>query len=235
MPSIILGAPDLPVFAGSVIVPDMSQMKVNVISSEYVEYNDVLIAPSKGNLTRDIDPADVAYVYGKQYETNAFYPGELAKINEPYIIRDLRGQALHFQPFQYNPVTKVLRVYTDMTIEIVEDGVSSVNIIERQDLPSKMDAEFMEIYKNHFMNFISSERYDPVGEHGNMLVISYGDFMEEMEPFIEWKTMTGMHIEMVDVAEIGNAAAIKQYIADYYNDNRINICVACRRCAAGTK
>ncbi|MCB2207004.1 MAG: T9SS type A sorting domain-containing protein [Bacteroidetes bacterium] len=219
VPSIQQGAPDLPIFAGSIVVPDMSNMKVQVLSSQYVEYNNVLIAPSKGNLTRDIDPATVPYSFGKPYETNAFYPGELAKINEPYIIRDLRGQALHFQPFQYNPVTKVLRVYTDMTIEIVEDGLSSVNIIERQDLPSKMDAEFMEIYKNHFMNFNSSERYDPVGEHGNMLVISYGDFMDEMEPFIEWKTMTGIHIEMIDVAEIGNATAIKQYIVDYYNDN----------------
>ena len=218
-PLLLKGAPDLPILSGSIIVPDMSHMKVNIISSQYVEFNDVLIAPSKGNLTRDIDPATIPYEFGKQYDNDAFYPGELAKINEPYIIRDLRGQAIHFQPFQYNPVSKTLRVYFDVTIEVVEDGISSVNTIDRPDLPSRMDYEFMNIYDRHFMNFNSANRYDPVGEHGNMLVICYADFMDEMETFIEWKTITGMPIEMVDVAEIGNATAIKQYIADYYNDN----------------
>ena len=218
-PSLLQGAPDLPIFTGSVIVPDMSQMKVNIVSSQYVEFTDVLIAPSKGNLTRDIDPATIPYEFGKQYDNDAFYPGELAIINKPYIIRDLRGQAIHFQPFQYNPVSKTLRVYFDVTIEVVEDGVSTINTFDRPDLPSKMDYEYMNIYKRHFMNFNSANRYDPVGEHGNMLVICYADFMDEMEPFMEWKTITGMPIEMVDVAEIGNATQIKQYIADYYNDN----------------
>ena len=100
-PSIKKGAPDLPIFAGSLIVPDMSNMKVNIISSEYVEYNNVLIAPSKGNLTRDIDPATIPFEFGEVYETDAFYPGMLAVLNDPYIVRDFRGQAIHFQPFQY--------------------------------------------------------------------------------------------------------------------------------------
>ena len=80
-PLLLKGAPDLPIFAGSIIVPDMSHMKVNIVSSQYVEFNDVLIAPSKGNLTRDIDPATIPYEFGKQYDNDAFYPGELAKIN----------------------------------------------------------------------------------------------------------------------------------------------------------
>ena len=113
--SLLKDAPDLPIFAASIIVPDMSHMKVNIISSQYIEFNDVLIAPSKGNLTRDIDPATIPYEFGKQYNEDAFYPGELVKINEPYIIRDLRGQAIHFQPFQYNPVSKTLRVYFDVS------------------------------------------------------------------------------------------------------------------------
>jgi len=126
---------------------------------------------------------------------------------------------VHFQPFQYNPVTKTLRVYYNVTMEVVEDGVSSVNTINRQEQPSIMDEEFISIYDRHFLNFNSASRYDPVGEHGNMLIISYGDFMDEMNSFIEWKTMKGMMVEMVDVAEIGGSSEIKQFIADYYNDN----------------
>ncbi len=218
-PSITLGVPDMPIFAGSIIVPEMSHMKLNVISTQYVDFNDVLIAPSKGNLTRDIDPSGIPYTFGEQYEINGFYPGDIARINDPYIIRDLRGQAIHFQPFQYNPVTKVLRVYTDVIIEVVEDGISSVNVIDKPNLDSKMDNEFIKIYNRHFMNFNSASRYTPVGEYGNMLIICYADYMDEMEPFVEWKTMTGMTVEMVDVATIGNASAIKTFIANYYTDN----------------
>ncbi len=217
--SLAEGAPDLPVFSASLVVPDKAHMEVHVVSSKYVEFTDVLIAPSKGNLTRDIDPSTVPYTFGTQYTKDVFYPRELAVVNEPYIVRDVRGQALHFQPFRYNPVTGVLRVYYDVTIEVVEEGVSSVNTFDRTGFPEKVNDEFQRIYQRQFLNYNASNRYDPVGEHGNMLIISYGDFMDEMEPFIEWKTMTGIPVEIVDVADIGNAAAIKQYIADYYNDN----------------
>ena len=69
-PSIQMGAPDLPIFSGSIIIPDMANMKVNIISSEFVEYNNVLVAPSKGNLSRQIDPSSVPFEFGKYYETD---------------------------------------------------------------------------------------------------------------------------------------------------------------------
>ncbi len=223
---LVKGAPDLPIFSASLVVPDRAHMKVNVTSSKYIEFNDVLIVPSKGNLTRNIDPATVPFYFGAEYENNAFYPGDLATINKPYIIRDVRGQSVHFQPFQYNPVTGVLRVYYDVTIEVVEDGVSDVNVLDRAGFPDKINDEFHKIYQSHFLNFNAlASRYTPVDEHGNMLIISYGDFMDEMEPLIAWKTMEGIPVEIVDVADIGNSAAIKQYIADYYNDNGLTFVI----------
>jgi len=223
---LVKGAPDLPLFSASLVVPDRAKMKVNIVSSKYVEFNDVLIAPSKGNLTRDIDPETVPYYFGTAYDNNAFYPGDLAELNDPYIIRDVRGQAVHFQPFQYNPVTGILRVYYDVTIEVAEDGVSDVNVLDRAGFPDKINDEFHRIYQDHFLNFDAlTSRYDPVDEHGNMLIISYGDFMDEMEPLVEWKIKEGIPVEMVDVADIGNSSAIKQYIADYYNDNGLTFVI----------
>jgi len=49
------GAPDLPLMATSLVIPDRSQMEVVVLNAKFKEYQDVLITPSKGNLTRDID------------------------------------------------------------------------------------------------------------------------------------------------------------------------------------
>ena len=97
------GAPDLPYVSTSLIIPDLAKMKVEVISSEYKEFSHVLIAPSKGNLYRDIDPSTVPYTFGKNYDVNAWYPGKTAQLNSPYIVRDFRGEAIWMYPFQYNP------------------------------------------------------------------------------------------------------------------------------------
>lgn len=213
------GAPDLPYVATSLIIPDLSKMKVEILSSQYKEFKNVLIAPSKGNLYRNIDPATIPYEFGKVYNVNTDYPGKITKLNKPYIVRDYRGEAIWMFPFQYNPVTKTLRVYYNIKIKVSEAGVADVNPLHRPVPIKKIDSRFNQIYKNHFLNYQTSLRdYTPVDEHGNMLIISYGDFMDEMQPFITWKIQSGTPVEIVDVATIGNAVAIKQYVANYYNN-----------------
>ncbi len=213
------GAPDLPYVSTSLIIPDLAKMKVDVISSEYKEFSHVLIAPSKGNLFRNIDPSTVPYTFGKNYGVNAWYPGKTAQLNSPYIVRDFRGEAIWMYPFQYNPATQTLRVYYHIKIKVSKAGAAEINPFNRSTALKKIDSRFDKIYKSHFLNYQNSSRdYTPVDEHGNMLIISYGDFMDEMAPFVTWKTQSGTHVDMVDVATIGNAAAIKQYVANYYNN-----------------
>lgn len=211
------GTPDLPYVSTSLLIPDLAKMQVEVISSEYQEFQNVLIAPSKGNLYRDVDPASVPYEFGNVYGINDSYPGSLAKLNRPYIIRNYRGEALWMFPFQYNPVTKILRVYYNIELRVSKSGSAEINPLIRTKPLTKIDSRFNKIYKSHFLNFQASRDYTPVDEHGNMLIISYGDFMDEMAPFVTWKMQSGTNVEMVDVATIGNAAAIKQYVANYYN------------------
>ncbi len=214
------GAPDLPKVTASVIIPELAKMEIKVISSSYQEFTDIEIAPSKGNFTRDIDPATVAYTYGKQYSEDKFFPEQIASLRNPYIIRDYRGQTIIVNPFQYNPVSKTLRVYTDITVEVSKVSNNGINPLIRNKELTSVDVEFKNVYSRHFLNAnTSSNKYDPVDDHGNMLIISYADFMSAMQPFIDWKTKIGMPVEIVDVATIGNSSAIKTYIQNYYNTN----------------
>lgn len=216
---LVAGAPGLPVFATSLIIPNQANMEVKIVSSQYEEFQDVLIAPSKGNLIRTIDPASIPYEYGKQYTVDSYYPGEISDLRDPYIVRDFRAQTVLIQPIQYNPITKVLRVYYDITLEVTENGTSSINTLSANHQTDKIESSFHNIYNRQLLNYNITSRYTPVDEMGNMLVISYGDFMDEIQPFIDWKIMSGTPVEIVDVATIGGASDIKQYIADYYNDN----------------
>ncbi|MDD5506811.1 MAG: C25 family cysteine peptidase [Bacteroidales bacterium] len=214
-PLLQAGSPDLPKLTASVIIPDLARMAVKVTHAEYTDYPDLFLAPSKGNLTRDIDPSSVPYVFGKAYNRDEYFPGKLAQLQTPYILRDYRGQTVAVYPFQYNPVTHTLRVYHSMTVEIKSVDDAGINPFYRTKENDRVDAEFNRIYQRHFMN-LRQVRYTPLEEQGNMLVICYGDFMDEMEPFIEWKRMTGIPIEMVDVATIGNSSQIKTYVDNYY-------------------
>lgn len=213
------GAPDLPKLTASLMIPDMAGMEVRIVSSDYTEYHDIEIAPSKGTFTRDIDPSTVPYIYGEVYEEDAWFPGKLASLRDPYIIRDYRGQTVMVYPFRYNPVQKILKVYHSITLEVYKANDSGVNPLARKENPDKIQEDFRKIYDRHFLN-AQAMRYDPVDEAGSMLIISHGDFMEAMQPFLEWKIMSGMPTEMIDVAEIGNNSnLIKTYITDYYNNH----------------
>jgi hypothetical protein len=215
------GAPDLLKLSSSVIIPDMAKMKVEIISSDYTEVQNISIAPSKGNLYRNINPSDVPFFYGDVYSQNNFYPGNLASLQTPYIFRDYRGQSVWFYPFQYNPVTKVLRVYSEIVVKISEDRGTGENVFVRTKPAAKTDAEFKEIYSGHFSNY-SQFKYNAVDETGNMLIISYAAYMSAMQPFVNWKIRKGIAVDMVSVTTAGStAAAIKTYIVNYYNTHNL--------------
>ena len=214
------GKPQLPLFTNSLVIPNTAKMNIEILQSDFTEYKDVLIAPSKGNLSRTIDPTTVDYTFGEQYSKNEFFPSSIVTARQPYIIRDLRGQALLINPFVYNPISKSLRVYNKIKIRFYAKGTSTVNTLPAEQQLSKVDDNYSKIYSKHFINYNTTfGRYTPVDEHGNMLIISYGDFMDEMDDYIDWKTKTGTNVEIVDVATIGGSSQIKTYIADYYNDN----------------
>ena len=212
------GKPDIPTICRSIVIPDTAKMKIDLIDSTFIEYSDVLIAPSKGDLPRTVNPDDIPYEFDEIYNQDLWFPGDIATLREPYILRDFRGQVVDVYPIQYNPVKKLMRVYTSVEVEIYPDGIDTINCIYREELPSTVDSDFKPIYMKHFINFGKTGRYNPVSEQGNMLIITYDDFWDTMLPFFEWKNMKGIPTEMVKVSTIGNADAIKTYIEDYYED-----------------
>jgi len=54
-------------------------------------FTNVEVAPSKGNLYRNIDPANVAVLtMGKYYNENEIFPENIVELRNPYVIRGLR-------------------------------------------------------------------------------------------------------------------------------------------------
>ncbi len=218
-----LGSPDLPQLSTSIIIPDDTKMEVAITNVEYEDYLNVYIAPSKGNLTRDVDPSSVPFTYNDNYKKNDFYPGPLAKLDSPYILRDLRGQTVVFYPIQYNPATKTLRVYSRIDVDITStNDITNDNVLSRGLNSIKSNNEFMHIYNDLFINSNNDTRFEYLSDEGSMLIICYDDFIDEMQPLVDWKNKKGIHTEIVGINEVGSSASSMQsYINDYYYENNL--------------
>jgi len=216
---LIEGAPDMEKLTTSLIIPDFAKMAISIVSSNYYDLTGIEIAPSKGNLKRNIDPANVAFTYGTMYGQNSFYPASIANLNSPYILRDYRAQTISVCPFQYNPITKTLRVYTDIVVSVsVQNPTGGENAFERITSEKISDNEFEAIYKRQFINYPSDNRmFVPVSESGSMLIICFDSFAPDMASFVTWKNKKGIKTQLVLKSVAGTtAAAIKTYITNYY-------------------
>lgn len=209
--------PDLPKISVPFIIPDLDNMEISIVSSSYIDFFDINIAPSKGNLYRDQNPETIPYIYGSSYSKNEFYPGYNTYIEEPYILRDFRAQTVKVFPFQYNPITKILRVYYDMELSLKSKNINGNNQFIRTKNTEKIDIDYNRIYEKRFLNY-SVNKYTALQEQGKMLIICYDNFMNAMQPFVAWKNLIGIPTEIVAKSSVGTTAtAIKNYVTNYYS------------------
>ena len=222
------GAPDLPLFAIPVLIDDEAKMEVRIDDSKYKDFENIEIAPSKGNLSREVDPASVPFRYGEMYSQNAFYPASQAQLDQPYILRDFRGQNIIVYPFAYNPVTKTLRVYTHLVLTMSQTKEKGINPkLSLKKGQAHLSPETEAMYTHRFVNYRDkAAKYSFVADEGSLLVICPDRFLDAMQPFVDWKNMSGRPTTMVSLSEIGgnNTDLIKSYILNCYNNPDENLC-----------
>jgi gingipain R len=216
-----VGAPRLPHVCRSVVLPDVGEAQVRVVSGQYHDVPGVLVAPARGPISRDIDPATVPFTFGPQYSTDAWYPASPATLRAPYVMRDVRGVVVEANLLQYNPVTRTLRVWDELELVVATTGSGGVNPYDRASQPDRKTVQSELLNQRHFLNYQVDDRSTgpPLGD---MLVISHGPFMAAMQPFVNWKNAIGMPTTIVDVATIGlSSTAIKNHIESVYGTSNL--------------
>lgn len=212
-----LGSPELPVFSESILIPAQGAISISVEPTNYVEFENVLVAPSKGSLKRNIDPSSVGYQFNSAYISNAFYPSQLAWVSEPYIFRDSRGATITISPYQYNPVTKKLRVYTAVIVTvIIDENTTGINELAAH-APKSNVAQSLK--SNHYLN-AAEAKYSPLEEDGDLLIICDDQFLSTIEPLAEWKVQEGIKTKVAPTSVSGTTDTdIKAYIEAEYATN----------------
>ncbi|MFO0355900.1 MAG: C25 family cysteine peptidase [Sphingobacteriaceae bacterium] len=212
------GCPDIPKHTVSLIVPVEAEMGFEILSSKYTDYTNIDVAPSKGTVSRKFNINDIPFTKNETYAQNAFFPGNLVELGQTYILRDFHGQSVSFQPFQYNPVTKVLRVYNELVVRVYNRNTSKNS--NSTSNPVSIDQTFLNIYQHQFLNFSSLSSSVPLAEGGKMLIICNDAYMSAMTPFVNWKNQIGIPTTIVPISSVGNTTtSIKNYVTNYYNTN----------------
>jgi hypothetical protein len=209
------GAPEVPVLARSLRMPDQGSARLEVVDRETRRIERAL-APSKGNLSRAVDPAGVPWEFGPAYR-EAVWPAEPAELRDPYILRDHRGLTVLFQPLRALPLEGAAEISTRLVIDVFWDEAPGLNELPARSAPERVDEDFAALYRLRFLNMDTTERYTPLEEAGRLLVICHDAFLGELEPFVEWKRQSGREVEIRPLSEVGaTPAAIQAFVAAYY-------------------
>jgi gingipain R len=220
-------APDLAKLSFSMVVPNAQDGRAEVLSSKFEEIKNIKVAPSKGKIYRHERPEDFPYLYGDNYSKDEFYPNKIVELNTPYILRKLRGQAVHAYPLQYNPVSKTLRVLKEITLKITYDKVATENVLNvASEFPTSIQHDFDQIYRYQFLNYKTLfGQYTPMSEHGKMLILCDAAYASAMPEFIEWKNRKGIEVfyEITDTMTGGPTEInLLNRISYHYNQNDIS-------------
>ena len=115
------GKPNLPADSRMMAVPQGATAHLRVVSFEKETLHNVNIAPALRIQSENEEP-DMNYVKDMSvYSKDAYYPAEPFVMGSSYI-RGVEAVTVAVTPFQYNPVTKDLIVYTNVELAVEFEG-----------------------------------------------------------------------------------------------------------------
>lgn len=231
MPGVLLpndeGAPNLPGQGRYIAMPAGATARLEIKSMRVETFQNIEVGPAP-RIPFEDDDSPLFYeenmaIYGQ----NAFYPADPVKISEPSKIRGVDVVMLGITPFQYNPVTKELKVLRDIEVEVVFEGGSGEFGEE------KYRSRFWDpIMANAIMNFESLPTVDYNWMHkGNNRAVLEGceyliltpdgaDFVMWANEIADFRNKQGILTEVVTLTEAGGNStyAIESYVNDAYNN-----------------
>ncbi len=216
------GAPNLPGISRFIAVPNGAEVNYTVTAERVEIFSNVNIAPSP-RIPFENDNSPMLYEKDmKLYASDAFYPAEAVSMSEITSIRGMNAVILGITPFQYNPVTKELKVYRDLKVEVSFAGGDGSFGEDRLRSPW-----FEPILSDMMINYGSMPKadypqYDPeLGSPDFEYVIITPDdpiFISYAEELALFRNMQGIRTGIFTTTEVGGntTSAIESFVNDAY-------------------
>ncbi|MBI9037154.1 MAG: T9SS type A sorting domain-containing protein [Bacteroidales bacterium] len=216
------GAPNIPCSSSFIAIPQSANVQLEIIEITEEFFNNIEIAPAP-KIPFQTDEAPLEFIKNKNiYSKNAYYPLKIIKISEVSKIRGVDIVKLGISPFQYNPVSKELKVIKELKIKIhFIDGNGKFG---NDRLRSKW---WDPILKDMIINSESLPNIDFNKRKTDETGCEYLIICPDDERFTNWadtiktfRSLQGIQTKVVTISELGGNTvnAIETYIDNAYYD-----------------
>jgi len=203
------GAPNLPSSAGLLAVPIGGNAEVEILSSTSEIITDIDIAPAF-EIPWDTDDSPLKYPFNRDiYNRDADYPDSPVLVGDPITIRCVDAVPLSIMPFQYNPVQRTLKVFTELHIKVTFSGGS-------QFVDERLRSSLWEpVLKQQLMNYpvlpsqekrnLATMRATDEDDNVEYLIITPDDpaFIAWGDTLKSWRNQQGILTGTATITDIG--------------------------------
>ena len=209
------GWAELPYVSAAIQLPADKDVDMEIVPMESTTYTlGHQMVPSRGVIYRNQNPAEIPYEVNPASMTETDYPIYFATMEEPFIVRDVRGTSVQCYPFHYNAAANTLTVYRKMTVTLRESSRPATNPLTRiNPTPVK---EAIGMYQNLFLNYEPTRDALAQGEKGDILVLTPSAYENAADLYIQWKKEMGYNVEKQVVS---SGANVTSTIQTAYNSN----------------
>ena len=212
VPLLEAGAPDVPGFPLTLRIGEEA-LAWEVVASE-VEVSRWTVAPSPGNLYRDVDPAAAPRPAGRAYSEPGRWPEQPVALRDPFLLRGVRGQTALLHPASYDAARGQVHFLRSITLRFSPSGVIGANPLPDGAVPS-WDPAMRDLGNRLFAGDWSGEdRYEVVDEWGSILVLAPHMYLDELAPWIQWKRERGLRTDVLEVAPGTSWQTLRAQVAE---------------------
>jgi hypothetical protein len=220
-----VGEPALPVLKKLIEIPQGATPIIEILKANVEEYTleelgiNHPIAPYQLSLPK-VKDAYAPFEYKEAaYQTDAFSPSELVRVEEVGNMRAVRLGRLEVQHLQYNPVQGKVRVYTEIECRITFEGADYQATMERK---QKLYSPYFTKAYAQLINYEPMQMRDEITQLPIKYVIVADPMFEQaLQPFVEWKTQKGYTVVegYTDDPNVGSTTgSIKAFLQDMYDN-----------------
>jgi len=219
------GAPNLPGLSRMIAAPAGSAVEFLILDYQTETIQGIDLAPAP-QIPFETDDSPPRYIKDEAiYSANRYYPEKIVVMSETTKLRGVDYVVLGITPFQYNPVTRELVIYKEISVEVSFTGgtgdfgedrlrnrfwepILQGNLVNYNTLP-KIDFTQVDPYPSETDDFeyVIIVPDDPV-------------FLAWADTIKNWRMQQGIRTGVVNVSDIGGntITAIETYINNAYNN-----------------
>lgn len=226
MPGVFLpnnaGAPDLPGISCFVAVPQGATASYEIVASRVRTVHGYDLGPAPV-IPRENDDSPLVYARDEAiYSRDALYPESAVLLSEPTLMRGLDVVTVGITPFQYNPVTKELQIFTEFDVRVQFHGGN--NHFGEDALRSRY---WEPILQQNLVNYASLPQIDfdrpMMNREGYEYIIitpDNPDFVAWADTLANWRTLQGITTGVFTTTDIGgtSSTAIENFINNAYDN-----------------